>query len=251
MLKVCTICGFETDNVKIFANHIRWKHKSPKDSEGYTNFVKNMCISQTLPRITLDFVYPVCGKSFQLTGTDGYFKSKRFLSNRHCCSSTCAHTHKHSAETKEKLSIYAKEHPTGFASSDFIQKGTRKTHSKRELEIVDYLKTNFPNDDWKQGFIIGSKKYNGYYLNPDLHSNKLRVVLEYDGIWHFKDINGQLANKQATDRALVDWCKENNYRLIRVDEDLNITDSQIAEAIYNKATELELFGSTRYSYLNI
>ncbi len=50
---------------------------------------------------------------------------------------------------------------------------------------------------------------------------------------------------------MVDWCKENNYRLIRIDEDLNITDSQIVEAIYNKTTELELFGSTRYSYLNI
>ncbi len=111
--------------------------------------------------------------------------TEKFGSGRFC-SRSCANHHELSddvrASIKYRLSIYAKEHPAGFCSPDFIQKGTRKNHSKRELEIVDYLKTNFPNDDWKQGFIIGSKKYNGYYLIPDLHSNKLQVVLEYDGI---------------------------------------------------------------------
>lgn len=37
-IHICDLCGFETDNGKVFANHIRWKHKTDKDSEKYKNF---------------------------------------------------------------------------------------------------------------------------------------------------------------------------------------------------------------------
>lgn len=248
---VCDVCGFTTENGKILSNHKRWKHIAGKGSQRYSDCIEKLKKSRVVERITKDFICPICGKTFTITNTESYFNSKRFLQHSHCCSSSCAHTRSLSDETKQKLSAYAKDHPTGFASPDFVQKGTRKNHSKRELEIVDYLKANFPDDDWKQGFVQGKTKYNGCYLNPDIHSNKLHVVIEYDGIWHFKDINGQLAYKQAVDRAMTNWCKENNYKLIRIDEELNITNAQIVDAIYNNNSQLILFNSKRYDYLNL
>jgi len=53
-----------------------------------------------------------------------------------------------------------------------------------------------------------------------LFSKSLKVIIEYDGAWHFKDIHGQLADKQMKDRELEKWCFENNWRLIRIKEDI-------------------------------
>ena len=125
----------------------------------------------------------------------------------------------------------------------------RKNHSKRELEIVDFFKSNFQEDDWKVGLIDGSKRHNGILLNPDLWSKKLKVVIEYDGDWHFIDIHNQLEHKQKVDIETVKWCKENGYRLIRIDEKSKISNDQIKEAVYNKQETFICFGSERYSYL--
>lgn len=113
------------------------------------------------------------------------------------------------------------------------------------------MKNKFPDDCWKQGFIDGTRKHDGFILSPDCHSDKLKVVIEYDGIWHFKDIHNQLERKQNVDRALLKYCKENGYRLIRIDEGLKITNEMIEKAIYESSVELELFGSLRYGYLNL
>ena len=97
--------------------------------------------------------------------------------------------------------------------------------------------------------IDGGRRHDGILINPDLWSKKLKVVIEYDGIWHFKDIHNQLERKQNVDRITKRFCEENGYRLIRVDEMLNISNEKIAAAVYNDSKQLELFGSKRYNYL--
>lgn len=44
------------------------------------------------------------------------------------------------------------------------------------------------------------------------------------------------------------FCKENGYRIIRIDEKEKISNEQIIESIYNKKDEVVLFGN-RYNYL--
>ena len=184
----------------------------------------------------------------------GKVMTEKFGSGRFC-SPSCANSRNHSEETKKKISNSVKNNPNGWASTEWRElhpDGIRTNHSKRELEIINYLKENFPDDDWKQGFVSqGVIKVNdkNYYINPDLHSDKLKVVIEYDGIWHFKDINNQLEQKQLVDRLTYQWCKDHNYRLIRIDSDLNIPIPKIVDSIYNGDADLELFGSERYSYL--
>ena len=69
--------------------------------------------------------------------------------------------------------------------------------SKNEVLIRDYFINNFPEDEWTFG---GSIRMNEHQMSRDLYSNKLKICFEYDGIWHFKDIHGQLEQKQLKDK---------------------------------------------------
>ena len=75
-------------------------------------------------------------------------------------------------------------------------------------------------------------------------SDVLKVCFEYDGIWHFKDIYGQLDKKQNKDKLLELWCINNNYRLVRVDEDCYKNIQQIEELIYNSLDAIIKIGNS-------
>jgi len=90
--------------------------------------------------------------------------------------------------------------------------------------MVKYFQENFPDDEWTFG---GGIKQDGIKLTRDLYSKKLKICIEYDGIWHFKDIHGQLKNKQLKDEKLEKWCKENDYRFIRIDDEYFIQNPQL------------------------
>ena len=93
--------------------------------------------------------------------------------------------------------------------------------------MLTELKNKFPQHSWKSG---GRLKHKDVSLTRDAYSNELKICIEYDGIWHFKDIHGQLANKQLKDELLKAWCIENGYRLIR-DEDGHYNINILEEAI--------------------
>ena len=87
--------------------------------------------------------------------------------------------------------------------------------SKNEVLIRDFIINNHKEDEWTFGGIL---KCGNYRIVRDLYSSKLKICFEYDGIWHFKDIHGQLEDKRNKDNALEKWCLENNWTLIRVSE---------------------------------
>ena len=64
-------------------------------------------------------------------------------------------------------------------------------------------------------------------------SRKLKIIFEYDGIWHFKDIHWQLENKQIKDKMTEEFALKNGYKLIRIADDKNITLEQIENIVYN------------------
>ncbi len=111
--------------------------------------------------------------------------------------------------------------------------------SKNERAIIKYFKENFPNDEWTSGGMIIQ---DGVRISRDMYSNKLKVCFEYDGIWHFKDIHDQLESKQHKDQLLEEWCLENDYRLIRVDELVYENENQIVDLVYNNKEQIIKIG---------
>lgn len=243
-MRECSICKETFDNNKSYSNHIRWKHRDQNkkrcefcDVEFMTSVIKRheKCCIQN-PKSVKEKKCLECGSVF----FDLY---KKF------CSSSCSATNnnrgkKKSTSAKDKISnaIKLRWREGIYEHVDFSQ--NIKFTSKPEREIVSFFKTNFIKDEWKSG---GNLKISeGQYMSRDLYSDKLKVCFEYDGIWHFKDIHGQLDKKQLKDKLLYDWCLKNNYRLIRVDEDKFVDLKQIEDLVYKRDEQLILVGE-RYN----
>lgn len=242
-IKICEVCGFQTNNGKIMSNHKRWKHISPNGSDKFLETSKKISekAKERYGTQEKEAICPECGKKFV-----SYYMGKNIW--KKYCSRSCANKQGSKFVDYKKVSDFQKE--SGSWKQNFLNGGlgNKNNHSKRELEIVSYFKENFPEDEWKQGLIDGGRKYDGCVISPDLWSKKLKVVIEYDGIWHFKDINGQLEKKQNVDRATMKFCAENGYRIIRIDEAQKIKNEQIVESVYQKKDEQVLLGD-RYDYL--
>jgi predicted nucleic acid-binding Zn ribbon protein len=112
--------------------------------------------------------------------------------------------------------------------------------SKKEREIVKHFKEKFVSDEWKSGGRL--KLAENVFLSRDMWSDKLGICFEYDGIWYFKDIKGQLKMKQYKDALLEEWCVKNNYRLIRIDENHFKNVSQIELLVYNNTQQVVKIG---------
>jgi len=160
-----------------------------------------------------------------------YREGKR--KGKYYCSRSCSNSRgKMSEENKKIISSKISEKWKEGVFDNILEKSqNRKFSSKNERLIVNYFKLNFPMDKWKSGGMILHK---GYRISRDLYSDVLKVCFEYDGIWHFKDINGQLEDKINKDKALESWCKEKNYRIVRIQEEFFKDTGQIYDLIYKR-----------------
>lgn len=216
----CEVCDATFESAKVKANHIRWNHKK----QTYTAIGLKKVSEVTSKRLSKQFgdykeeivICHCCPKKVTAKYRTGKKKEKYF------CSRSCANKRIHSIETKQKISSTTSDAMKKLWSNpEFVKKhlknvGKRRFSSKGEEEVKAFFKSHFEDDQWTHG---GSLVINDEILVRDLYSNKLKVCIEYDGIWHFKDINGQLAEKQYKDSLLELWCKQNGYRLIRLSED--------------------------------
>ena len=118
-------------------------------------------------------------------------------------------------EMRKRASIISKKL---WEDEDYAKKvlnNNRHFTSKNEVLIRDYFIDNFSEDEWTFG---GHLRIQNEGITRDLYSNKLKICFEYDGVWHFEDIHGQLAKKQLKDQLLEQWCINNKYTLVRLDE---------------------------------
>jgi len=233
----CPVCH-KIFSIKAFVQHVLKQHVNAdngvKNSGGFNGcYQKSSYISKMRKKAAIrnaeekeklygkkikkKLVCYECGKKFIRTEREKICKDKYF------CSRSCACTRHHSSETKEKIRkstqksiIYKYLNDSEYA--DKITKANNQNKyfsSKNERLIRQHFLSKFPQDEWTFG---GCLKYNSTFLTRDLYSNKLKVCFEYDGVWHFKNIHGQLEDKQRKDAALEQWCLYNGYRLIRVSE---------------------------------
>lgn len=146
--------------------------------------------------------------------------------DKRCCSKTCSAKYsrsKCSLETykktvSDKIKSVWKAGKYDHILSTTEQDGRKQYfNSKGEIELREYLKLTLPRYKFTTGMI---QKTQEARINPDIWSREYKVIVEYDGIWHFEDIKGQLKDKQRKDKLVEEWCIKNGWRCIRIKEDV-------------------------------
>jgi len=233
----CKECNKQFQTFQEKANHVRWNHK---DNSEFKRKIKISAIKSN-EKIYGKWIEENvkcskegCNSSIKIKYREGKKRNKYFCSKS--CASSRGSTKKYfTKEVRKKLSESSKR---AWEEGKYNNKNNR-FNSKNELAIVKHFKENYPQYEWKSG---GRLDYNGIGISRDLYSNILKVCFEYDGIWHFVDIKGQLKNKQLKDKALEDWCKENKYRLIRISEEEYKNFQQVEELIFENCKPIVKIG---------
>jgi hypothetical protein len=239
----CEECGLEFETFQAKANHHRWKHLG----YAYKNLKnKELCRAKFVKReerlhgkiIEEIVLCKTCGKSFVVKHRENQPIRKHFCS-KSCANKNRKRTEESKLQTSRSIKNAWKEKKYDTESYYEKQSKNLKFSSQKERSIVDYFKTQYPEYRWKTG---GRLIFKNTSLTRDLYSDILKICFEYDGIWHFKDINSQLQEKQLKDRLLEEWCLLNNYRLIRIDENDYINFEQIEKLIFEKTDPIIKIG---------
>lgn len=237
----CGLCPAVFEKFQSRSNHIRWHHR--RDIHDTAEFRANLKKS-TEKRLNNRFgdLNIETVKCDNINGCLNKVEIK-YRTNKpklSYCSRSCANSRKWTEDRhikhKERLNNPNDSYGNGFIEQQFSTEKQRiMFSSKNERMIVDYFKSNFKDDIWKSG---GRLQFKGLNIVRDMWSDKLKICFEYDGIWHFKDIHNQLTDKQIKDTALEEWCLLNDYRLIRIDEDVFKNINQIEQLIYNDTRQI-------------
>jgi hypothetical protein len=232
MEKICNTCGQTLPNHSAYANHIRWYHK---DNTEYVKKVSAALLKNYDKKqgeiITEEVCCEKCLKKFEVSFRESKRKEKYY------CSRSCANSRgPRTPEFKKTLSDKIKKMWTAghYDEIDYTSINKRFS-SQKEREIIKYFKEKYPDDNWTSG---GRLIYEDTSITRDMYSDKLKVCFEYDGIWHFKDIHGQLKDKQRKDNLLEKWCMEKQYRLIRIEDGQMENIEQLEKLIYESLNPL-------------
>lgn len=218
---ICECCQLSFKNFQSKANHIRWQHK---DNSVYLEWLQKNTPNRMENRygkiIENKVICPKCKLEFITKYREKFpNKQKKF------CSKKCANSRAYrpiSKESAESRSKKCRESMIRLWQNDDYVKMMEKANTKRrftskgEVEIRTHFINKYKDDGWTFGGLL---EKDGVRMCRDLYSKKMKVCIEYDGIWHFKDIHGQLERKQFKDKKLKEWCQENGYRLIRIKEE--------------------------------
>jgi len=245
MSKICELCGEEFRSGRVKSNHVRWKHKDTSEKRERITAILSVGRSASNDKIFSKSIVKnrnckSCGKIFKVTETEFLSESSRRYVK--CCSVKCQNSRVWSKDTNiKRSSAVSKSIKDKWANDEDYRKKCLKGNSKirftskGEVELRTWLIAEHPNDNWTFG---GHVRQDGIGLVRDVYSNKLRVCIEYDGAWHFKEIHGQLKKKQEKDAALEKWCKENGYKLIRIREEIYKKNPEIwKNVLYRLATQ--------------
>lgn len=166
-----------------------------------------------------------CNSLIEIKEREKQFPKKE----KYYCNRTCANTRKHTEKTKQRIkNSICKNGLTLSENTTLLWKNPEYSKSilnhnicfssKGERELRDWFIKTFPNEEWTYG---GHLVYNNLGISRDLYSKKLKICIEYDGEWHFKNlVNNQLKSKQDKDQALECWCIDNEWKLIRIKDEI-------------------------------
>ena len=144
--------------------------------------------------------------------------------NKYCSLPECQRRRKGDTITREQRKAIGQaaygalppNHPFRAHGGRTSPKAKRYFSSKGERRLVQQIKTVFPQHHWSTGGRF--KIAEGVFKSLDLYCRDLRLIVEYDGAYHWFNIHGNLTSVQQKDRLLETWCQETGWRLIRVNE---------------------------------
>lgn len=231
----CEECNIQFKTFQEKGNHVRWKHL---DNSDYKSKMHQLSVDRNNKRYGELIIEKVkcehisCNNFVEIKYRTKTGKKKKYFCSRKCANSRGPRNEEFKKKSSLKIKeLWSKGHYDKTSALNYL-KNPKIFSSKREREIVNFFKKTYPEDNWKSG---GSLNFKDKKLSRDMYSDKLKVCFEYDGIWHFSDIYGQLKDKKYKDLLLENWCKENDYRLVRIDEDSKLSFEEIEFLIYKKS----------------
>lgn len=258
-------CGetFETTtNHFIYDNrrcHCKINTTDPKDFAERFKQVAGTEYTQITPYIRsfkkIKILHHTCGTTFEMTPKD--FLRGRRCSN--CCRTKRKSTEQFSQEVTElsngeyKLVSQYKNNRTkvevthiacGFTYAvtpkDFLRgnRCPRCKQSKGEQLVTKILDNHKIPYELQKGY--EDLKNNGSYLRFDFYIPDCNLLIEYDGVQHFKPVayfggDKKLASQQRRDKQKTEYAEENHINLLRVN--YLMTEKSIEQHIVNKVNQ--------------
>lgn len=119
----------------------------------------------------------------------------------------------------DKVKIICPEHGEFYQAPDSHMGGQRclkcvMSYSEKSIkEMLDKMGFEY---EYGKGLKILTNPETGYPLKPDFYLEKYNLIIEYDGIQHFKEIYpGELEKIKKLDHLKNRLCKENNINVWR------------------------------------
>jgi very-short-patch-repair endonuclease len=136
-------------------------------------------------------------------------------------------------KTKVSMNKWIKENPDKVIANVIksYESVTKKGYfcSKGERELFSIIDENVERKiQTGGGHKIGRENGKNIIKQFDIYCRETKTIIEYDGICHFKPIYGQQAFEKTKykDTKLKEWCKENGWSLIRIQEEVYREDKE-------------------------
>ena len=119
-----------------------------------------------------------------------------------------------------------------------IKAGIDKEHNIVRTGLDVYLKIIFPEiDDWIHDQIVPDLMDNGKKsrIRPDYRSEKLKMIVEFDGILHYKKVE-EIINDERKNKIYED----NGYKVVRIPYFIQMT-NEVAYQLFGVKVKEPLF----------
>lgn len=255
--RICKYCEQELILASnSFSNHVKHCKKRP-ESDNFKKLSEAIRLGHDrrlgeVKSFKVVCSHEKCENSFEVREREFKFP----LKEKYFCSRKCSNSRERTPEVCAKISKsvrstwrtkVANMTPEEFDIRNNKGRMRQIFTSKGERELLQLLQERLPEYEFTSG---GSIKIDKTFVQRDIISKVNKIVIEYDGPWHFVSITGEenLKKKQHKDQLLNNWCRENDFKLIRVSPfnfrkfpnlfdklvDLIINNSELYQEMYDK-----------------
>lgn len=123
-------------------------------------------------------------------------------------------TKKRSDKRREKRQVEALNAHRHLTLKNHVQNPYFNSKGERQLKKV--IEQKFPQYKWQTGG--GFKLTDNIVKSLDIYCRELKLIIEYDGVYHFREVFGNFEEVVKKDEALELFCENHGWKLIRVNE---------------------------------
>lgn len=230
---VCSDCSLTFENKKLYANHVRWHHKTPdrrKAFEGHwqaqhAEAMEKYAVSKTGRLIKETVSCPTCGTPFERQ-----YRELRPEKAKKCCSRKCANGREWTPEKKAKASASVKKWQTENPEKDAearrkiaLKETNLRFSSKAERALAEALK---PYGFHRHHQV---RTPDGLRFDVDIASDDGKIWVESDGEWHFRKVhkNHDFERTRLRDQVQAFEADRRGVKLIRINNQETSLEEQI------------------------